>query len=99
MRGEVRFMTTARSLVIEDGVAKGVRTDTGEIRADGVVLATGHSAHDVFRSLHASDVPLEAKGIAMGVRLEHPQHPHRLHPVSFGEGGEAGICRRPNTAS
>ena len=72
--GEVRFMTTARSLVIEDGVAKGVRTDTGEIRADGVVLATGHSAHDVFRSLHASDVPLEAKGIAMGVRLEHPQH-------------------------
>ena len=68
------------------GLPKRVRTDTGEIRADGVVLATGHSAHDVFRSLHASDVPFEAKGIAMGVRLEHPQHPHRLHPVSFGEG-------------
>lgn len=72
--GEVRFETTVRGLVIEDGVANGVKTDGEEIKADGVVLATGHSAHDVFRSLHASDVPMEAKGIAMGVRLEHPQH-------------------------
>jgi uncharacterized FAD-dependent dehydrogenase len=37
-----------------------------------VILATGHSAKDVYRNLHASGVALEAKGIAVGVRLEHP---------------------------
>ena len=67
--GEVRFETTVRGLLIEDGVVNGVRTDAEEIKAAGVVLATGHSAHDMFRSLNASDVPMESKVIAMGLRL------------------------------
>ena len=50
----------------------GIRTDKGEILAPAVILATGHSAKDVYRSLHAGGIALEAKGFAVGVRLEHP---------------------------
>ena len=72
--GDVRFETRADSLIIEDGCCKGVVTDAGEeIRGEAVILATGHSAHDTFRRLHSSGVLMEAKGIAIGVRLEHPQ--------------------------
>jgi uncharacterized FAD-dependent dehydrogenase len=40
---------------------------------DAVILATGHSAHDVFRMLHAQGILIEAKPFALGVRIEHPQ--------------------------
>ena len=69
--GDVRFETRADSLIIEDGCCKGVVTDAGEeIHGEAVILATGHSAHDTFRRLHSSGVLMEAKGIAIGVRLE-----------------------------
>lgn len=71
--GEVRFSTLAEGLLIEDGHARGVVTDKGIIRSDAVMIATGHSAHDTIRNLHRQGVPMQAKGIAMGVRLEHPQ--------------------------
>lgn len=72
--GEVRFGTRVARLVIEDGEARGVVTSDGEeLRGDAVILATGHSARDVYRSLDADGVRLEAKGLAVGVRLEHPQ--------------------------
>lgn len=71
--GEVRFETTVEDILVKDGTACGVVTDKGEIMGDGVLLATGHSAHDTFRRLHASGVKMEPKGIAVGVRLEHPQ--------------------------
>lgn len=72
--GEVHFSTKVTSLIIEDGEVRGVVTADGN-RFDGpVVLATGHSARDVYRFLHVQNVALEAKGFAMGVRLEHPQH-------------------------
>lgn len=72
--GEVRFQTRVDRLIIEDGSAKGVETSSGEIvRGDAVVLATGHSARDVYRSLARDGVRMEAKGLAVGVRLEHPQ--------------------------
>lgn len=45
---------------------------TKEFRTSAVILATGHSARDVYRYLHASGIEIEAKGIAVGVRLEHP---------------------------
>jgi uncharacterized FAD-dependent dehydrogenase len=45
----------------------------GTISADAVVLATGHSARDVYEHLHACGVQLEAKGFAVGFRVEHPQ--------------------------
>lgn len=71
--GEVRFEECVMDLIIEDGRAAGVLTDRGETRADGVVLAIGHSARDTVRRLHSDGVKMEAKGIAVGVRLEHPQ--------------------------
>jgi uncharacterized FAD-dependent dehydrogenase len=45
----------------------------GELPADAVVMATGHSARDVYRFLHDAGVRLEAKAFALGVRIEHPQ--------------------------
>ncbi len=71
--GEVHFSTKVTSLVIEDGTVKGAVTATGT-RYDGpVILATGHSSRDVYRMLDDAGISLEAKGIAVGVRLEHPQ--------------------------
>ena len=72
--GEVRFNEKVTDLLIEDKKALGVRTEKGDTIEGGVVLATGHSARDVYRMLHRRKVLLEAKGLAMGVRLEHPQH-------------------------
>ena len=72
--GEVRFQTKADRLLIEDGAVRGVLTSDGsEIKGDAVILATGHSARDVYRSLARDGVRMEAKGLAVGVRLEHPQ--------------------------
>lgn len=71
--GEVHFSTRVSSLVMKDGTVCGVVTSDG-LRFNGpVVLATGHSARDVYRMLDSLSIPLEAKGFAMGVRLEHPQ--------------------------
>ena len=67
------FETCVTGLEIAEGKISGVITDRGEVRGEGVVLATGHSAHDTFRMLAGSGIGLEAKGIAVGVRLEHPQ--------------------------
>lgn len=72
--GEVRFESRADSLIIEDSKAHGVRLSDGtQLRGDAVILATGHSARDVYRSLRMQGIRLEAKGLAVGVRLEHPQ--------------------------
>lgn len=71
--GEVHFDTCVEELDIHDGKVVGVRTDKGDFSADALVIATGHSAHDTFRALHRQGLPMEAKGIAIGVRLEHPQ--------------------------
>lgn len=71
--GEVHFGTKASDIILEDGKAKGVVTDKGEVFSAPVFLATGHSARDTVKMLHDKGVKMEAKGIAMGVRLEHPQ--------------------------
>lgn len=72
--GKVCFQTRVKRILIEDGKAVGVETSKGEkIMGDAVILATGHSARDVYRSLARDGVKMEAKGLAVGVRLEHPQ--------------------------
>lgn len=71
--GEVYFETRMDALIIENDEIKGVETNTGKTFLGPVILATGHSARDVYRWLQANNVPIEAKGIAVGVRLEHPQ--------------------------
>ncbi len=52
----------------------GVRTADGQEFHGPVILATGHSARDVYRYLHHAGVEIEQKSLAMGVRLEHPSH-------------------------
>lgn len=71
--GEVHFETRMERLFVEGGEVAGIETARGEVFRGPVILATGHSARDVYRYLHRSGVALAAKGIAVGVRLEHPQ--------------------------
>lgn len=75
--GEVHFHTKMTSFIIDGDKVIGVeavnlQTGAEETYRGPVILATGHSARDVYRYLAASRVEIEAKGIAVGVRLEHP---------------------------
>ena len=72
--GEVHFQTRMTALLIHRDEVVGIETQTGETFRGPVILATGHSARDVYRWLVAHGVETEAKGIAVGVRLEHPSH-------------------------
>lgn len=77
--GEVHFQTKMTSFIIDGDKVIGVeavnlQTGAEEIYRGAVILATGHSARDVYRYLAASRIEIEAKGIAVGVRLEHPAH-------------------------
>lgn len=77
--GEVHFQTKMTSFIIDGGKVIGVeavnlQTGAEETYRGPVILATGHSARDVYRYLAASRIEIEAKGIAVGVRLEHPAH-------------------------
>ncbi len=77
--GEVHFQTKMTALITQGDMVRGVETvdlQTGATRSwyGPVILATGHSARDVYRYLHDTQVEMEAKGIAVGVRLEHPAH-------------------------
>ncbi|GAA5483864.1 NAD(P)/FAD-dependent oxidoreductase [Haloferula sargassicola] len=72
--GEVRFGAKVAGLIRSGGTIAGVvLSDGGELLADAVVLATGHSARDIYRLLAAEKVLLEPKPFAVGVRIEHPQ--------------------------
>lgn len=71
--GEIHFSTSMKELIIEDGKVVGVIASDGKRYLGPVILATGHSAHDVYEFLHSAGIGLESKGFAMGVRLEHPQ--------------------------
>ena len=70
--GEVHFETRMDALLIEKDTVVGIETNTGKTFHGPVILATGHSARDVYRWLHAHGVEIESKGLAVGVRLEHP---------------------------
>lgn len=72
--GEVHFSTRVTDLLIEEKKVKGVIAGGQEFLADDVILATGHSARDVYRMLHKRDVLMEPKDFAVGLRMEHAQH-------------------------
>lgn len=77
--GEVRFRTKVTDLIIKDNECIGVKaTDMAngtEVTFNGpVILAVGNAARDTFRMLTERNVRMEPKSLAMGVRLEHPQH-------------------------
>jgi uncharacterized FAD-dependent dehydrogenase len=71
---EVRFGARALGLRVKDGAVTGVElAEDGVLEVDHVVVATGHSARDVWRFLSDAGVALAPKAFAMGVRIEHPQ--------------------------
>lgn len=71
--GEVHFETRMTRLLLQAERVIGIETAAGDTLLGPVILATGHSARDVYRYLYDRQIAIEAKGIAVGVRLEHPQ--------------------------
>lgn len=73
--GEIHFETRVTDFKINNNQIKTIELQNGEeLAVDKVILATGHSARDIFYLLHKKEIALEAKSFAMGVRVEHPQH-------------------------
>lgn len=87
--GIIHFQTRIDDLIDDSGLIKGVITQNGEAEyARSVILATGHSARDVYKMLHNKKITLEAKNFAVGVRAEHPQElidKIQYHGTSRGE--------------
>lgn len=72
--GEIFFEKKVVDFIVEDQTVKGVKThDNNIFHGDAVIVATGHSARDIFELLHQKNILIEAKPFALGVRVEHPQ--------------------------
>ncbi|UAY52579.1 NAD(P)/FAD-dependent oxidoreductase [Ferruginibacter albus] len=72
--GEVLFEKKFTDFVVDKEKIVAVKTQDGSIfKADAIILATGHSARDIFELLHSKNILIEAKPFALGVRIEHPQ--------------------------
>lgn len=72
--GEFLFEKKVTDLIIEGDKVRSVRTADGNLfEADAFILATGHSARDIFELLYQKQILIEAKGFALGLRIEHPQ--------------------------
>lgn len=73
--GEIHFETRVVDFTIKDHQIQALHLQNEkEVTTQRVILATGHSARDIFYLLHKKNIALEAKSFAMGVRVEHPQH-------------------------
>ncbi len=72
--GEIQFNTRVTDLLLKESRITGVVTQNGDkLEGDRVILATGHSARDIFELLHRKGIAIEAKPFALGVRVEHSQ--------------------------
>jgi uncharacterized FAD-dependent dehydrogenase len=71
--GEVRFNTRVTDFVLDGDRIVGVETTAGRVMAKHVILATGHSARDIFELLHRRGIEIELKPLSIGVRVEHTQ--------------------------
>lgn len=72
--GEIHFNTKVTKLLVLFDKITGVKTASGEtFNSDTLILATGHSAQDMYHLLHQQSILVEAKPFALGVRIEHPQ--------------------------
>jgi uncharacterized FAD-dependent dehydrogenase len=72
--GVYLFDQKVNDFILENDQIKGVVTSNGDkFEGDGVILATGHSARDIYELLHQKQILIESKQFAMGVRIEHPQ--------------------------
>lgn len=72
--GELHFESRVTDFLLEGNTIKGIALSNGNThKAEAVILATGHSARDIFELLHQRNIAIESKPFAMGVRVEHPQ--------------------------
>ncbi len=73
--GEVHFNMKVTGFILSHGEVKGVISSKGDtLEGESVILATGHSARDIFHLLQKQDILIEAKPFAVGVRVEHAQN-------------------------
>ena len=107
--GNIHFETKLTNFIIEKEGLKGIELNhTSILHADVVILATGHSARDIFELLHQNNILIEAKPFALGVRVEHPQAlidsiQYRCGPlptpsdqvIRAGSPGGGGVFRDP----
>lgn len=72
--GEVHFNTKVIDFLISEDQITGIKTEKGDtFKSNHVILATGHSARDIFQLLYDKKIDIELKPLAIGVRVEHPQ--------------------------
>ncbi|MFA5326675.1 MAG: FAD-binding protein [Prolixibacteraceae bacterium] len=72
--GEIHFNSRVADLIVEDDRCTGIMlSDTTIVEAEAVILATGHSAREIYELLYEHGISIEAKTFAIGVRAEHPQ--------------------------
>ena len=72
--GEIHFETRVTDFTIKNNKLQAIHLKNGkEMAVNSVILATGHSARDIYELLHKKEIALKAKSFAMGVRVEHPQ--------------------------
>ena len=72
--GEIHFNSTVTDFIIKENKIKALQLNNDkEMAVNSVILATGHSARDIYELLHAKKIAIKAKSFAMGVRVEHPQ--------------------------
>ena len=72
--GEILFNSRVTDLIIKNNKVDGVQLQNGDkINAPNIILATGHSARDIFELLHEKEIEIQAKAFAVGVRVEHTQ--------------------------
>lgn len=72
--GEIHFNSRVTDFIIKNNKLQALQLQDGnEMTVNAVILATGHSARDIYELLHKKEIALKAKSFAMGVRVEHPQ--------------------------
>jgi len=72
--GEIHFETKVVDFIIKNNTMQAIQLENGtEMSVNSVILATGHSARDIYKVLYRKNIALKAKSFAMGVRVEHPQ--------------------------
>ena len=72
--GEIHFETKVVDFIIKNNALKAIQLENGsEMTVNSVILATGHSARDIYELLYKKEIKIKAKSFAMGVRVEHPQ--------------------------
>lgn len=94
--GQFLFGKKLTDLIIQEDRITGVRTADGDqFEAKALILATGHSARDIFELLHAKKIAIEAKPFALGVRVEHPQSLIDSAQYHLPAPSSATSCQRP----